>query len=86
MNTLGVFLFCLIVTCRFTYFLNMHYKQHKLSRWALCALRWNVKNNNNDNNNNSYNNSYKFTIAPFNIIKKLSKALYSLKFIQWIYN
>ena len=23
MNTLGVFLFCLIVTCRFTYFLNI---------------------------------------------------------------
>ena len=61
----------------------MHHKQHKLSRWALCTLRWNVKiimiiiiivmii--------------YKFTIAPFNIIKKLSKALYSLKFLQWIY-
>ena len=61
----------------------MHYKQHKLSRWALCALRWNVKiimiiiiivmii--------------YKFTIAPFNTIKKLPKALYSLKFLQWIY-
>ena len=61
----------------------MHYKQHTLSRWALYALRWNVKiimiiiiiviii--------------YKFTIAPFNIIKNLSKALYSLKFIKWIY-
>ena len=35
MNALGVFflipfLFCLIVTCRFTYFLNMHYKQHNI--------------------------------------------------------
>ena len=62
----------------------MHYKQHKLSRWALCVLGWNVKiimiiiiiiviii--------------YKFTVAPFNIIKNLSKALYSLKFIKWIY-
>ena len=65
----------------------MHYKQHKLSRWALCALRWNVK---------IIMKImiiiiiiviiiYKFTIAPFNIIKNLSKTLYSLKFIKWIY-